>query len=273
MIKVLIITQEEPFYIPKLIKSVLGNQNENYKVIGCTVLSPHRKNKTIKDWVLERTKVYTYGELFIVGFLFLYCKLFAKMVFRKNNTYSSKTVFSKYHIPHFETADINSHDYVDRIKALHVDVIVSVSCPQLFKEELFKAAKICCLNAHGTLLPRHRGVFGGWWTLFSGDEIGGASVHTMELRLDAGEIIWQEKFAIEKSETQYSLAYKTKREMSFGLIKSLTDFNSGKPRVIPPSYEESYHRAPTREEGKAFRKKGLRIIALRDVRNILRTSY
>ena len=47
-IKTFIITQDEPFYIPKVINFIIENE-KNYEIIGATVLKPHRKNKTILD--------------------------------------------------------------------------------------------------------------------------------------------------------------------------------------------------------------------------------
>ena len=70
-LRVFIITQEEPFYIPKVIRYLTQHQNQSYKIVGASVLKPHRKNKSMKDWLLERTKIYTWNELFIVLILML----------------------------------------------------------------------------------------------------------------------------------------------------------------------------------------------------------
>ena len=47
MIKVFIITQDEPFYIPKMVKHLIEKQfQNNYELVGYTLLSPNRKNKS-----------------------------------------------------------------------------------------------------------------------------------------------------------------------------------------------------------------------------------
>ena len=71
-LRVFIVSQEEPFYIPKVIRYLTEHQNENFEIVGATRLQPHRKNKTMKDWLLERTQIYTYWELFITTCFFVW---------------------------------------------------------------------------------------------------------------------------------------------------------------------------------------------------------
>ncbi len=249
--RVFIISQNEPFYIPKTIRYILENQR-SYEVVGATCLKPHRKNKSMMHWFRERTSIYTYRELFIVLSVMLKIKLFK----RNKPWYSVRKLYDHFKIPQLETIDINADDYLDKLETLNPDIILSVSPPQLFGERLLTIPTEHSLNAHGTLLPRHRGVFGSWWMIYQEDEEAGATIHTMELRLDAGEIVFQEAFPVEQEDTQYSLAYKTKRLLAKGFVEIMENGIEPKPVV----YAESYHRAPTREEGKDFHRKGKRII-------------
>lgn len=271
MLTVLIITQEEPFYIPKMIEYLIKHDEEKYKIVGVTILKPHRKDKNYLHWFKERASVYTYSELFLSGIGFISSK-FASIVNKKSH-FQINNIVKEYNIPLIPGEDINSVEYIKQIKLLEVDVIISISCPQLFKEKLLSVPKKYCINAHGTLLPRHRGVFGSWWTLFCGDKFGGSTIHTMELRLDAGKILWQKEFPIEDNDTQYSIAYKTKRDMAEGLVETIKNIAEDKIRFIEPKYEATYHRAPTREQGKEFHKKKLSVIKLSDLKLVLSKSF
>jgi folate-dependent phosphoribosylglycinamide formyltransferase PurN len=271
-LKVFIISQDEPFYVPKTIRHLLENQGAGYKIVGGTVLAPHRKNKTIYDWAAERIQVYTLWELFITTFMFIYCKINRLLLPRlgcNGSQYSAKDVFRSFDIPTIHTNDINKDTYIQELNKLDLDIIISISPPQLFGKELLAVPRKYCLNAHGTLLPRHRGVFGSWWTIFQGDKEGGATIHTMELRLDAGQILWQESFEIEPGETQYSVAYKTKRMIARGLVDVLAEIAFGREAAKPVIFDQSYHRAPTRQQGREFHSKGLQIIKIKDCKNIL----
>lgn len=258
-----------------MIRHILEQQGETYEIVAATRLQPHRKNKTIKAWALERTRIYTYWELFITVCLFVHCKITWKLWSKITGytPYSILNLYKRNKITQVETEDLNAPEYIAKLKALKPDVIISISPPQLFEKDLLELPTKHCLNVHGTLLPRHRGVFGSWWTIFNKDKEAGGTIHTMELKLDAGEIVWQEEFPVEADDTQYAIAYKTKRIMSRGVVEVLGQLQKGKLQPIPVQYESSYHRAPTHELGKEFHKRGHRVITLKNVKNVLRRSY
>ena len=54
--------------------------------------------------------------------------------------------------------------------------MVSISCPEIFGNKIISIPKLVCINAHGTLLPKHR-VHGSWWTLFNKDKWAGSTIH------------------------------------------------------------------------------------------------
>lgn len=274
-LRVVLITQEEPFYLPKMIRHILANQGEDFEIVGATRLQPHRKNKTMKDWVLERTQVYTYWELFITTVLFVYAKFIGGLlgVISGVNPFKVGSYYKKYKIEEINTLDLNDLNYVKKLEALQPDLVVSISPPQIFKAELLGVARIHSLNVHGTLLPRHRGVFGSWWTINDNDKEAGGTIHTMELKLDAGEIAWQEAFPVESKDTQYSIAYKTKKSMSIGLMETFKNIRNGSLKMKPVEYATSYHRAPTKEQGKKFHQEGKRVITIRDAFRVTHHSF
>jgi len=273
-IRVFILTQNEPFYIPKVIRYLLDHQGEDYEIVGVTVLSPHRKNKTMLDWFKERARIYTLRELFLTGSAVVLCMLhhkFSKAA--KKGRFSVRDLLTYRSVSFMETKDVNAPGYVEKLRKLNLDVILSISPPHIFKAGLLSLPTLFSLNAHGTLLPRHRGVFGSWWTLYCGDREAGATIHTMELRLDAGEIVWQKAFLVKSDDTQYSIAYGTKKLLAEGLVETLQAVRNDIVQFMQKRYEESYHRAPTQEEGRNFHHQGYRVIALRDYRYILASQF
>lgn len=267
-LKVFIISQEEPFYIPKVIRYLLEHQNENFEIVGATRLQPHRKNKTMKDWLLERTQIYTYWELFITTCFFIYCKVWHKLLAKLGafNPFSVKSIYNKYGVDEVVTDDINSSTYLSQLKSLNIDVILSISPPQLFGKELLHLPNTFCLNAHGTLLPKHRGVFGSWWMLYEGDKEIGTTIHTMVEKLDAGEVVWQKEIPMPRGATQYAIAYHTKKIMAEGLVETLNKISLNSLQTIQSPYQESYHRAPSKAQGRDFHKKGLRVVTLNNAK-------
>lgn len=274
-LKVFIISQEEPFYIPKVIRYLLEHQNSSFEIVGATRLQPHRKNKTMKDWLLERTQIYTYWELFITTCFFVYCKVWYKLISKLgvNNPFSVKSIYAEHNVEELVTTDINSPEYLSCLKQLDIDVVLSISPPQLFGKELLSLPKKACLNAHGTLLPRHRGVFGSWWMLYQGDKEIGTTIHTMVDKLDAGDVVWQKEILMPHKATQYAIAYHTKKVMAEGLVETLSNYQLDNVNTIISSYKESYHKAPSKEQGKDFHKKGLRVVTFSNAKLTLSKSF
>ncbi len=274
-LKVFIISQEEPFYIPKVIRYLVEHQNESFEIVGASRLQPHRKNKTMKDWLLERTKIYSYKELLITTCFFVYCKVWYKLLSNLGvyNPFFVKSVYEKNGIKEVLTEDINSPEYLNHIEKLDIDIVLSISPPQLFGKELLSLPKKACLNAHGTLLPRHRGVFGSWWMLFEGDKEIGTTIHTMEEKLDAGNIVWQKEISMPNKATQYTIAYHTKKIMAEGLVEVLGDYSSNNLKEVQSIYKESYHRAPSKEQGKLFHKRGQRVVTFANAKWTLSKSF
>ena len=58
MLRIFIISQNEPFYIPKMMRLLVENQGEDYQICGYTILNPTRKNKGFKDWFLTFKTVF-----------------------------------------------------------------------------------------------------------------------------------------------------------------------------------------------------------------------
>ncbi|MDG1477120.1 MAG: formyltransferase family protein, partial [Vicingaceae bacterium] len=198
-------------------------------------------------------------------------KLLAKVGI--DNPFSVKHIYAKHSVNEITTTDINSSAYLSKLKALDIDVVLSISPPQLFGKELLNLPNKVCLNAHGTLLPRHRGVFGSWWMLFEGDKEIGTTIHTMVEKLDAGEIVWQKEIPIPENATQYAIAYHTKKIMSAGLVETLDKLNVQSLDAIKSPYQESYHRAPSKDQGEIFHKRGLRVVTFKNAKLTLSKSF
>src|ERR1700739_1960850 len=113
MKNIFIITQSEPFYIPKMIKHLAENQKQDYKIVGYAMLSPNRKSKSIFHWFKERMTIYTLWELFLVGKAFGYTKII-NLFNKKISPYNSKSIFNSYNISRIITDDINSPDFISQ---------------------------------------------------------------------------------------------------------------------------------------------------------------
>ena len=93
-----------------------------------------------------------------------------------------------------------------RLRRLDVDVIVVAGYPEIFPDELLSLPRFGCVNVHASLLPRYRGPQPIAQALLHGEAYTGVTVHRMERRVDAGDILAQDVVPILESDTVYTLA-------------------------------------------------------------------
>jgi methionyl-tRNA formyltransferase len=80
-------------------------------------------------------------------------------------------------------------------------LIVSVSCPQIFKQPLIELPSKGYLNIHGAMLPAYRGVMPSFWILANGETEAGVSIFFVNDDIDAGALCAQRSFSIAEGET------------------------------------------------------------------------
>ena len=239
--KIIIITQNEPFFIPKLLKKIIYEYKEHIELI--VLLNPEEyKNKFKAFWYYLR---------FWGSFQFL--KIGLKFI---NMKFSNKLGFQE--VKTIQETDINNKKFIN--KAKNVDYIISIASNQIFKSELLNAPKKMCLNIHAALLPNYRGFNPSFWVLYNDEKYTGVTLHKMSDNLDQGAVIEQEKINIEKNETWFSLQNKVVN-VGIDVLKSIF------PRLTNNNLEfkkingkGSYYSKPCIKKGKEFRKRGKRFI-------------
>lgn len=78
------------------------------------------------------------------------------------------------------------------------DLIVVASFPKIIPVEILATARLGALNMHMSLLPRHRGPDPLFWTYWNDDHDAGATIHWMNERIDAGDIVAQHTMPLER---------------------------------------------------------------------------
>jgi methionyl-tRNA formyltransferase len=97
-------------------------------------------------------------------------------------------------------------DLLARVRALRPDLLVSWFWTTRLPMSLVEAARLGGIGAHPSLLPRHRGPDPTYWAIASGDEETGVTVHRIAEAYDTGDILAQERLAIDPSWNAWLLA-------------------------------------------------------------------
>lgn len=149
----------------------------------------------------------------------------------KNDSKNNSQQFSCHLFPdHIKPDD---HAIVQGYKP---DLIVSVYYRKRLSRKVLDLPKIAAINFHPSLLPRHRGCFSGFWTIFDGDGEAGTTCHHMLEKFDAGKIIRVEKLNLDQREDSKTLQDKVEPVTVECFRQVLSDFLlSGE---IPEGYSQ-----------------------------------
>lgn len=263
--KIIIVTQEDPFYMPIFFKHFFDkfdNITSGIEIAGVAIQKPlgQRSKKH-----LVRKMVDFYGP---ISFFLQSLKYVTKIVEKKLNaihilpaSFSIEYFLRKNKVKLLKYKNVNSKKFIKFVEEGKIDLIVSVAASQIFKTRILKKPKLGCINIHNAPLPDYRGMLPNFWQMYYGEEFSVMTIHEMVEEVDKGKIIFQDRTKIEKGMTLDRLIKKTKKKNAQDLIKVLKMFekNEVKYREIPAK-EGSYFSFPTKKDVSEFRKKGYRII-------------
>ena len=88
----------------------------------------------------------------------------------------------------FQPASLKAPESLAGLRRLNPDLIVVMAYGQILSQEVIDMAPMGCINAHASLLPRHRGAACIQSAIKSGDSHTGVTIMHIVKKLDAGDI-------------------------------------------------------------------------------------
>ena len=255
---IVIVTQEEPFYIPIMMNRITNTIPDINAIIILPGL-PH--GFTTFSYFKRLYDVFGTIDFIKYGLLFAHhiaIDIFSR-VFQLNFLYSVKSISKRRNIPLFSVKNINSKETLSLLKRLSPEIIISIASPQIFKRDVILSAKHT-LNIHAALLPNNRGMMPSFWAMVKGEPETGVSVHYIDENIDTGDIIIQKKIVIGPHDTLHTLQTKVADIGSDALIEAVRILHEDTVVPIRPLGEGSYFSFPTKEAAKEFREHGKRFI-------------
>jgi methionyl-tRNA formyltransferase len=104
------------------------------------------------------------------------------------------------HIPYITPSANDLDALIPKLQALAPDYIFSFYYRHMIPAQILACAKITALNMHGSLLPKYRGRAPVNWAILHGETETGATLHIMETKPDAGDIVGQASVSIGPNE-------------------------------------------------------------------------
>ena len=247
--RIVIITQNDPFYLAENFKYLLQIIPAHSSVVGCIVskVSPFGKNESFIKKALKTLNIF--GFSFFVYYSVKY--LLAKFD-KKKKIFN---VLKDNRIPKIVlTENINSEKSIKIIESYKPDILVSILGNQIFKKQLINLAPKGCINLHTAMLPKYRGLMPTFWVLKNNEKTTGVSVFFVDEGIDSGPIILQKSIEI-KSLTQSQLIKISKKVGMELIAKSIDMIHKDNVHLIEnPKNKSSYYSFPTRDDVLIFRR-------------------
>lgn len=102
----------------------------------------------------------------------------------------------KFNIPIIYSHDLNSQEFIGKLKQFSPDIIINQT-ELLLKEGILSVPRQGIINRHASLLPHFRGRLGSWWSHAAEPPEYGVTIHLVDKDIDSGPIIIQKKYAID----------------------------------------------------------------------------
>lgn len=260
--KVVIITTDEPFYIPLTIEKLLKGKWGDC-ISSIVLLPPTAKKRRWKTIIREQLN---FGIIYFLyrSFQYFLYKLLSKLRIRLfNRYYSVVSIANVCGVKIFKVSNVNSEQSINFLKAESPDLIVSISASQIFSEKVINIARYATINVHNSPLPRYQGLMPSFWVLYNDEKQTATTVHLMAKRVDTGDILIQKFIDISPHETLNSLIKKTKLLTVKALEETFDLYHkyNGKPPATPLNLADAtYFSFPSKKEIKEFKKRGKKLL-------------
>jgi methionyl-tRNA formyltransferase len=241
------ITEDDPLYVVEFFDEFFAlYPREEMSVVGISIQEPFNESRL----ATAKRVLSLYGPVD-------FARLSARVAARKLRGHSIARLALDEGAPLVETTSVNDPDYIQRLKLLEPDVIVSVAAPEIFRSEILETPRLGCINIHSGRLPTYRGMMPTFWQMRSGERQVTVTVHEMAAKLDAGAVLGTAECAIEERDSLERLMIAAKREGARLMIRVLRDIAAGTAR--PQELEladASYFSFPSRADLEEFRRLG-----------------
>jgi methionyl-tRNA formyltransferase len=260
-LRVHIITEEDPFYIPVFFREFLAAlPRDRFELLGIDITPP--LNQPTRR-ALARKLYHFYGGVDFVRLLGRYAvtKALDLVAPRRVLSGTIERQATRYRVACQVVRNVNAPGYVEHVRRLGPDLLVSVAASQIFKPDLLSVPGLAAVNVHTGPLPRYRGMMPVFWQMYDRQRSIVVTLHTMTTDIDVGSILLQREVELNGDRSLDRVIRKMKREGAHALIELLERYRTGavEPVAMDRS-RERYRSFPGRTEAARFRLMGYRLV-------------
>jgi methionyl-tRNA formyltransferase len=247
---VIYLTTDDPLYLPAFFDRVL--REGTARTLAVYVVPPLYKRQTPLDATLRYARTFGLRDA---------ARLAAHVLAAKLKRRSVASICARWGVRYEEVPDVNAPAFLERLRREAPDVLVSVSCPQIFRKPLIELPPKGILNIHGAILPQYRGVLPSFWMMANGEKQAGVSIYFVSgEKIDVGDRCGLEIFDIREDDTLDSFLARSKGIAAELLLEVLKQVERGTAAREPVDLADgSYYSWPDIGAVKRFREAGRKV--------------
>jgi methionyl-tRNA formyltransferase len=261
-LKILFITQDDPFYVKILFNEFFLTYKHLDKVLGMVINQPLGK-RSLPALMRQMWQFYGPWDFMRMGVRYSAVKAMGALrdPWSRDGRSPVVQLCRGYGIPVWYEHEVNGSVFLNKLHEMKPDLIVSVAASVIFKNELLALPRLGCVNIHSGMLPRYRGMMPVFWQMYHDEAKVGVTVHEMTPELDDGRILLQREVDLEQGETLDSVIRRTKQLGAHMIVEVVDRIEQGNVDYrANPGNESSYFTFPSKTDVKEFKRQGKRIL-------------
>lgn len=263
--KIIIVTQDEIFYIPYFFKyffKYLDKKKLDIEIIGL-IIQRSLGQKSKYNLLIKMFNFYGVKDFFYIlikyGRLKFHCLLYKLKIFQ--SCHSIKFYAQKNDVKILKFNNINSKKFQTFVRQNHVNLIISVSASQIFKSKILNLPQYGCINIHNGPIPKYRGMMTNFWQMYNHEKFSTITIHKMNEKIDSGKVIYQERYRILPGISLDELLILSRIKDASALGNVLINYINNNIKYLDIEDKENfYYHFPNRKDVSQFKKKGLKLI-------------
>ena len=142
-------------------------------------------------------------KIFYMLIMLKFREIFEVIFFKLKKKLYKKKLFNTESLNNLE--NVNSNFFINYVNNNSIDLIVSYNNNQIFKKKTLDSIKADIVNFHPGILPKYKGLFTNFYSLFNYEKEIGITFHKIITKLDSGQTMDILKYKVEKNDSIFDL--------------------------------------------------------------------
>lgn len=159
-----------------------------------------------------------------------------------------KEIATEHQLPVLQPDRAREESFIQQLRAFEPDLIAVAAYGQILPKAILDLPRFDCLNVHTSLLPKFRGAAPIQRAIMEGEAETGVTIMRMDVGLDTGDILTQEKTSIEPGDNAQTLHDRLAEIGAKLLVQTIPDYVAGKIQPRPQPVEGVSHAAKIKKQ-------------------------